>query len=524
MNLNPFKRNKVEKVLADMNQTLQTQDGLIGRGEVPNGRGLMVYSMSQLMAITGRAQDGRHLTMNFDQSIFYLNFDERVSIYRLCAPVNSVVTSRMNLISSIEFDVVSDKKDEERIAHRLKLINGIREDYAQSSDLPSTVAAKLFEKEIKDQLTPYGLLPDLSNFDKAMLRWHRAIQQQNVQEGHKIKEWLMEPNMSDRWGEHVKKIVFDLMIHGATAIYKEVKDGRLENFYTLPGGTVIPLKNKYAGGLQAYFQQTNNVDEPLIYFDNELAYANYLPNTSRAYSFVPLEALINMVAESMLFDRLMGDQADGTKPPEKMVVIANNSPFGEFNKETDNLIPIDQAEQKRIEQKLSSPRKNAIMTFTGNTVQVVDLSRENTMEFQHQRQKDITNYVGMVFQASPMEMNLSGGENTSGRSTADAQQDIYRSKGVLPILQIIESLHNRNIIPFRYGPGWKIDYKTMKNDAEEMELLQKKMATNLFSVNEVRKNDLNIEPFPDKQYDVPPGAGSQTPDGSAASPINFKGV
>lgn len=503
-----------------MNETLKTTEGLVGGGNAPNGRGLMVYSMSQLMAITGRGKDGQHITANFDQSIFYLNFDERVSIYRLCAPVNSVVTSRMNTIAGLDFDVVADKTVEDKLADRMKMIKSIRDDYLKSTDVPYVVAAKVFEKEIMDQLAPYGLLPDLSNFDRTMIRWHRAIQQQTTNEGEKIKEWLMEPNLSDRWEDHIKKIVFDLMVHGATAIYKEVQSGKLENFYALPGGTVIPLKNKYAGGMQAYFQQTNNVDEPLIYFSEELSYANYIPTTSRAYGMVPLEALINMIAESMLFDRLMGDQADGTKPPEKMVVIANNSPFGDFNKE--DSIPLDQAEQKRIEQKINAPKKNAIMTFSGNTVQVVDLSRENTMEFQHQRQKDITNYIGMVFQASPMEMNLSGGDNTSGRSTAEAQRDIYQSKGVLPILNIIESMHNRDLLPFRYGPGWKIDYKTMKNDMEEMELLQKKMATGLFAINEVRKDDLNVEPFDDPKYDEPQGA--TPPDGSQTNPLNFKGM
>jgi hypothetical protein len=152
----------------------------------------------------------------------------------------------------------------------------------------------------------------------------------------------------------------------------------------------------------------------------------------------------------------------------------------------------------------------------------VDLSRENTMAFQHERQKDITNYIGMVFQATAMEMNLTGGDNTSGRSTADAQREIFQSKGVRPILQIIESLHNRDIIPYRYGPGWKIDYQTMKNEKEEMELLAAKMNTGVFSVNEVRRDDLNIDPFEGEEFDKP--AGSKTPDGSQMNPLNFKGM
>lgn len=481
--------------IADIDRTLNPVQGQAGAGNDQNRRGYNVYTLSQLMSITGKTKDGDIITGSYDQSVFYLNYDERIQIYRLCAPVNAVVTNRMNVISSMNFEVVPDKRDEDRIAEQLKNYRDFSKEIEGSPDIKYIIARGAMQKEINETLP--DCLPDLSNFDRSLLRWKKRIQSQHVEDATWIKEWIIQPNVNDRYEEFIKKIVCDLMIHGNFAVYKEVLNGRIENIYPLPGGTVIPLKNKYVGGACAYVQVTNRMDEPQIYFSDEVSYANYMPMTARAYGFIPLEALINKIAETLLFDRLMADQADGTKPPEKMVIITENSPFGDLNKEFN--VPLDPDEQQRIEQKINTPKKHSIMTFSGNNAQIVDLSRENTMAIQMQRQKDIREEVGMVFQATPMEMNLSGSDNVSGRSTADAQREIYQSKGINPIIKIIEMVYNRDILPFRVGPGWKIEYDTGKNELEDLEILQRKVNTGLWSINQLRTEELNEQPFPGEE-------------------------
>lgn len=510
----------VQKTIADINDTIHPNIPGLNIGNETNKRGMNVYTMSQLMAITGKDKDGNHLTGNYDQSIFYLNYDERIQIFRLCSPVNAVVSNRMNVIAGLDFDIVPDKKNEDKIAEQLKNYRDFFREIEKQQDMKYIIARGALVRDIQETLP--DCLADLSNFDKALLRWKKRIQLNNTEESDWIKQWILQPNVNDRFEEFVKKIIFDLLIHGNLAIYKECLNGKVENLYALPGGTVIPLKNKFVAGANAYVQITNRMDEPQIFFSDEIAYANYIPNTARAYGFIPLEALINKIAETMLFDRLMADQADGTKAPEKMVIIAENSPFGDLNKEF--TVPLDPDEQQRIEAKINAPKKNAIMTFSGNTVQVVDLSRENTMSIQMQRQKDIREEVGMVFQATSMEMNLAGGENTSGRSTADAQREIYFSRGIHPIIKTIEMIYDRDILPFRFGTGWRLEYKMGKSETEDMELLQRKVQTGLYSVNELRINELNENPFPGEQFDVPAQGGQQQPDGSEVNPFSFKGI
>ncbi|NCN22597.1 hypothetical protein GW934_03865, partial [Candidatus Falkowbacteria bacterium] len=160
---------------------------------------------------------------------------------------------------------------------------------------------------------------------------------------------------------------------------------------------------------------------------------DYLPVSSRNYGMIPLEALIKKVTESLLFDNMMANQADGTKPPEKMVIVTEQNPFGSLDGDDAKDIPLDVDEQKRIEQKLSQPIKNGVMTFSGNHVEVVDLTRSDSMGNQMQRQKDIREEVALVFNATNMEVNLSGSDNTSGRSTSQAQMEIEQGKGIAPI-------------------------------------------------------------------------------------------
>lgn len=500
-------------MIANINETLTP----VKTSTDNNKRGLQVYTMSQLMSITGRTESGEMVTGNYDQSIFYLTIPERINIFRLCAPVFSVVSARMNIISGMEFEITADKKHEDKIAAQLKNYRDFIKEIGENPDPRYIVAKAKIQADIMRTLP--DCLPDMSNFDKSLLRWKRRIQDANVDQADWIKEWILQPNINDRYDEFIKKIVFDLMIHGAMSIYKEVLNNKVENIYLLPGGTVIPLKNKFISGANAYVQTSSAVTEPMIYFSDELAYANYIPTTARAYGMIPLEALINKVAETLLFDKLMANQADGTKPPEKMVIIANNSPFGDLNKEFE--LPVDPEEQSRIESKINEPMKNAIMTFSGNDVHVVDLSRENTMSIQMQRQKDIREEVGMVFQATSMEMNLTGSDDVSGRSTAEAQRDIYNSRGILPITNIIEMVYNRDIIPFRFGNGFTMEYSKGKSEIEDLEALQRKVNLGLYSTNELRVDELNESPFEGEEFDKPQGAQT-SPDGSPFNPFNFQ--
>jgi hypothetical protein len=363
-----------------------------------------------------------------------------------------------------------------------------------------TVRAKIYQ-ELKKELI--SLLPDLSNFNSALLRWKKSIKNTDTIKGEQIKEWLIEPNQGVTWESYVKKWIYDLMIHGAASTYKQSFDGLLENFDTLLGGSVYRLKNPYFSGMEGYIQAVYGY-EPQIFYSDEISYSEYLPTSIQNQPMIPLEALINKIAESLFFDDYMASRADGTRPPEKAVVVTNNNnPFGSFD-DDNNDVPLPPEEQKRIEDKFNEPIKEGVVVFSGNQATVLDLSKSDTMGVQNERQKDIREEVALVFNMSNMEVNLTGSDGTSGRSTSDAQSEIEQGKGTSPIVKQLENSVTRDLITSRYGYGYKIEVEKQKNDREEKELDRIMLETGEMTKNDIREK-YNKSTF-GEEYDKPESA------------------
>jgi hypothetical protein len=481
----------------------------------PKGRGYRVLSLSSLRNVQGLNRDNNLTTTTTDNPFFYVTPEDRLRIMQLSTPIQGVITSRMNRIAGLNFNVTSDKKEEDRIYEGLRDMYNLYNEYKGSSFVQYQVAAIKIAMKIKEKLP--DILPDLSNFDKSLVRWRKRIRFQKIDKADEIKEWLSKPNPTDTWQDYIKQWVQDVMLHGSVATYKHKNADRIiDSIYILPGGTTFPYREKYISSSCVYFQIISG-DQPQIYRPDELSFQQYIPTSMRSYGLIPIEALINKVTEALLFDKLMAEQADGTRFPEKMVIINDASPFGD--PDSDLIVPIDGADQKRIEEKFKQKVEGGVMTFTGNNATVVDLTKENTMALQSQRQKDIREDVALVFNMSSMEVNLTGSDSVSGRSTTESQQEIEQGKGIVPIISQIESMFNQEILPFRYDHNYTLEFEISKTEREQLEILRLKMDTGLYSVNEVRQNELNENPFEDDQFDKPPG--SQQPDGSQNSPFNF---
>jgi hypothetical protein len=362
----------------------------------------------------------------------------------------------------------------------------------------------------------HELLPDLSNFDSSLMRWSRKIRNVNADRAFEIKDFFMCPSPDKIWPDFIKEFVADLHIHGRAAIYKQVVDGKVSNLYILPGGTVFPVQGKFVGQWHGYIQIPEGMRygkfEPQIFFSNELSFARYMPNSSILNGMTPIDALVNQVSEHLLFDRLMAEQADGTKAPEKLLVFGQQGigidPSDIADTGGD---PVDADEQRRVELKLNQARRRAgIATLTGYGTPVqIDLSKENTMQIQMQRQDQIKKMVGLVFNATNVELNETDSGGTSGRSTAEVQERVENQRGVRPILRIIEELFSRTIIPFKFGYGWQMQFATPKSDSDQVELGKNMVESGLFSVNEVRVNEFNAEPISDPEFDKPKSPSAQ---------------
>lgn len=475
-------------------------------GKNINRRGLTVYNLSELQGITGTLKSGKRLTGTVEQALFGLNPNERIDIFRLCSDVFGIVTSRMNRIAGLEWTINKESQIEDRIEVELRAYNQLYSEYDEP-DMKSMVVRARAKVEVQKYLP--DVKDDLSNFENALLRWSRNNKIKAEDQSKQIQDWLLEPNIHDNFDDFIKKYVCDLMVHGSGSIYKEkADDNRLDNFYVLPGGTVLPLKSAYVGGGSAFVQLMPGI-QPRIYYQDEVSFASYVPSTASSYGMIPLEALVNKVAESLMFDRLAAERSDGTVPPEKVVIFGDKSPFGDLGQQDQFELPIDSNEQKRIETVLNEPRLNAIRTLTGvGQPLVLDLSKADTFGQQMERQTKIRESIALVYNMSNMEINLTGGEDTSGRSTSEAQEKIEKEKGIGPVLKLILERLNKDIIPLRYGSGYKFEFKAGFSDAEQLQMDRDKVLSGTYSVNQIRiaRGD---PPYPEEEYDRPQGAQAQ---------------
>lgn len=488
-------------------EDLQNQ---VGRKK-PAGRGYNVFHASELMNVSAQTKQGERLNVSYEQDLFTLSIDDRIRIFEKCADVFGVISGRMNRISALDWGVVSCSKQEDRIYQQLKDWYSLLNEYKEYKEPKYFIASSMIGQKIRSHLPE--CLPDLSNFGKCLIRWKRNLKNDKTDKCTEIEDFLSSPNSDDGWEDFIKQWVFDLLVHGSCGIYKEYNENLniLDNIYVLNGGTIMPIRGRFVGGATAYLQMAIDI-EPAIYFKDEVSFSRYLPSSDFVHGKVPLEALVNKVAESLLFDELMAEQADGTKPPEKVVVFGDNSAFGSLGDDfgTDFM---DTEEQKRVEQAINEKRKQAIRTLSGiGQPMVLDLSKQESFSMQNERQKLIRETVGLVYGVSNMELNMSSSDGVSGRSTSEALETIDQNKSVLPIVRTIERIINREILPFRFGAGYNLEFQISVDPKEELAYYKDMVDSGLYSVNEVRSNEIGVDPFDGEEFDKPKGTQPEQPD------------
>ena len=500
---------------------MQFNSGLAVNSPEIEKRGINVYTASQLVGIAGRTKSGVMMQGLAEVPIFGLSTFDRVDITQRCDAVFGVVTGRMNRIAGLEWNVVKESKEEDRIEFYLKQCKQMHDEYETATEVRYRIIRARMVREILTRLP--DCLPDMSNFSQSLFRWKKRIEFRNEDASTEIEDWLHRPNTHDNFDDFIKKRVDSDLVHGSSAIYKEMVDGKLENMYVLPGGSMIPLRTRYVSSLRMFAQVCPGHDTK-IYFPDEIVYSTYMPTAGVGYGYIPLEALVNKVAETLFFDLKAAETADGTKPPEKIAVFGGEkNPFGGLNDSENMDIPLAKDEQSRLETLLNEPRKNAIRVLSGyGTPAILDLSRSEIFAAQSERQRFIRESVAFVYNATNMEVNLTGSSETSGRSTSEAQAQIEKEKGIWPLVKDIENDLNFSILPLRFGSGYRFQYKSGLSEKEQAELDTAKMATGTYSVNQIRLDRGDEPAGPD--YDKIGQGQTQQPDGSAASPFNMRSM
>ena len=485
-----------------------------GRPEV-KGRGYSGYYSNTLVRVSGQLKDGSKHEVNVEPIWTQTDPFTAMLIYQRCAPVFGVITGRANYISTTPFSIEPIRKNEDREADRLKDLRDIFNENAEGS-MALGIRMKCY------QLMRHHLLDlktDLSNFDASLYRWLKRVRNLRIDQAQEINDWFQQPSIGQTWSSFIKMFVEDILVQGRVAVKMDqdpIDPHRIGQMHILPGGTVAPIASKYVGGPIGFIQMLYGSVmygsyEPQIFFRDEVSFAHYMPNSATEYGMLPMDALINMVTESMLVDRLFAETADGTENPHIAVAFGDKNPGLDIDEIAGagdvGDVPLDLDEQRRIEWKLNTPQRRgavAVLTGTGTPVPI-DLSKQSIMRDQMDRQDQISKFVGLVYNATQMEMNESGSGDTSGRSTSESQERIEARRGSGPIIQIIQEKMNMDWITRRFGYGYQSRFQVPMTDMEKIALQTAKKNSGVYTINEIRTEDENREPFPEEQYNRPQG-------------------
>jgi len=475
----------------------------------PESRGINLYSAFDLMRVSGMTRSGERVDSSAQIPLFTLDPTTRTEIFAKSDLIISIVNSRSSEISGYDVKVIPEKDEEDLIVMRLRMFKEIVDEYEGQTDIKFLVTRMKLINMIREKLP--DLLPDLSNFDRSLIRWNSLIKAKHKQTADEILDWIMKPNREDTWVNHIKKWVTDLHVHGNFSLYKGLNEvGQIDYIKGLIGGTTFPLRVASAADVIGFTQVVDSI-EPQVFTPEEIVYDTYMPATHNSYGMVPLDALVNKIAEGILFDQLMAGQADGTKPVEKVVVFADDNSIGDL---TEGLgLPVSKSRQKRIEDKLNEARSGAIATLTGyGAPQILDLTRENTMSIQMQRQDQNAKVAGRVFNLSALEMSLTGGDDTSGRSTSESQERLDQRQGTGPIVRGIQDNYDKDIILQKFGSGYLLKFMAGLDDAADLQKAREHLESGAFDVNWVRTHILNEAPYPEEEFDRPPGTQQPSPE------------
>ena len=499
-----------------------------------NPRGNMIYQYQQTTPIVGIDKQGKFVGADIEFPIYRVTIQQRIEFVKMCSPLHALISGRMQKIASTNYKVVPIKDVEDREADKMKALYQIYKEFekidVQGIDLNSSPLLKYVQmrnnakEKLMDKLPE--LLPDMSNFMGALMRWKRAIQNVNVDRGEEIQEWLDQPKNGVSFADMIKKATFDLHTHGAVALFKQADPDtrRLLSFDTLPGGSVYRIKNKHFSQANAYIQIVQGLTNQ-YFCPDEVAYMEYMPCSSQSFPIVSIESIINKLISYLLYDGEMALQADGTRPPEKILAVARKSvsEFADYDAPPQH--SMDKGDQKRLEAKVNEPHRYPVIVVDvkGDVLEVIDIGKENILTLLDTRQDKIIQDIARIFNAMPFELGLSGTEFTSGRENSEAQLEHAYGKGVSPILSLFEDKFTKDILPYRYGYGYKIEFDKSENDLDEVELDAKRLDNGEITINELRQ-EKSKDIFDGAEFDRPRGAGPGALGENDINPLHIKQI
>jgi HK97 family phage portal protein len=329
-----------------------------------------------------------------------------------------------------------------------------------------------------------GITKTISSFD-----WNFTAMQES--EGIdkllvSAKAFFMDINEnSESFSNIIRKLVRDLLIYDAAVIEKTFnKDGTILELFARDASTFEVSIDRH-GIIQGYNQKVYTPSEQSVNFSpDEIIYMVLNARTSSPYGAPALDSLTNEISAAMFASQLIAKSFEYDEVPPG---ILNLGKIGQ--------VAYDRA-REYFKEKRGSGRKNFELTIVHDTdnVEWIPLTKD-PQELQLSELIDKVNrMIFRCFGVTPTEM---GSVEDINRATAQVQENISRSKLIIPIIRMLEEYINSEVIWRHLSPAIRLEFKAPKEVNPDLVLDECKIFTDtgIWSVNDARKK-LGDKPIP----------------------------
>lgn len=289
-----------------------------------------------------------------------------------------------------------------------------------------------------------------------------------------VTEFFEDPNSNNEtFRQLLTKVLTDVLVYDAGVIEKVLgPTGKLLEIYARDGSTFRPVVDEH-GVLLKYKQEVAGKD-PVEFNRDEIIYLMLYPSTNTCYGHPIIESIVDEVASLMFANQQIADSFTKDEIPPGILNL------GQIGKEA-----YERAKQD-FERKRGEASKLAIRVVYGTPkVEWVALKRPNREMQLDELRSSIERIIFRNFGLMPIEY---GESHELNRSTAIFQLRVSETRLLIPILNMLSSYINKEILEFAGYPDVMIRFKRRIFEDEEGEsrAAARYVTNGIKSINEVR--------------------------------------
>ncbi|RLC88149.1 MAG: hypothetical protein DRJ03_03685 [Chloroflexi bacterium] len=304
-----------------------------------------------------------------------------------------------------------------------------------------------------------------------------------LQHCREVREFFEKPNLNDESFEQIlRQVVRDILEIDAGVIVKTFENGKMTEFYSADGATFLKDVDEY-GVVRGYYQYSLKVPnaKPIYFTDREIVYIMQNPRSYSCYGFSAVQYLM-----SILKTLIASMEWNETYFSESAVPSGLLALLGISEEDYRRFVTYWETQIK------GKPHKLPIVS---TDVKWIPFSMSNKELQFLESQKWYTKLVMAAFKVTPNELGFT---ETVNRATSEEQSEVFRRKGLGPLLRLLEYHINAEIIPefgyddikFQFAPG-----KDRFEEERQVNIWVKQLQAGLRTINEIRR-EMGLEPVP----------------------------